>query len=99
MVKTGRGPSPRAIACSRCSRSSSSQNDARARLGFSYTQAGKFADAEREYRQVIKDIPKGDTLSGQMTQNIGEVIWRMAENAEKANKVDSAVYHLPPHCA
>jgi|GEM_PF-1716002 len=68
-------------------------NDARARLGFSYTQAGKFADAEREYRQVIKDIPKGDTLSGQMTQNIGEVIWRMAENAEKANKVDSAVYH------
>jgi len=68
-------------------------NDARARLAYSYTQAGKFADAEREYRQVISAIPKGDTLSAQMTQNVGEVIWRMAENAEKANKVDSAVYH------
>ena len=67
--------------------------DARARLAYSYTQAGKFVEAEREYRTVIGSLPKGDTLSGQMTQNVGEVIWRMAENAEKANKTDSAVYH------
>jgi len=68
-------------------------NDARARLAFSYTQAGRFVEAENEYRAVIRDIPKGDTLNSQMTQNLGEVIWRMAENAEKASKTDSAVYH------
>ena len=69
-------------------------NDARARMGYAYTQSGRFVEAEREYKAVIAALPKGDTLSSQMTQNIGEVIWRMAENAEKANKVDSAVYHF-----
>jgi TolA-binding protein len=68
-------------------------NDARARLAYSYTQSGKFVEAEREYRTVIGALPKGDTLTSQMTQNVGEVVWRMAENSEKANKTDSAVYH------
>lgn len=68
-------------------------NDTRARLAYSYTQAGKFVDAEREYRTVIGALPKGDTLISQMTQNAGEVVWRMAENAEKNSKTDSAVYH------
>ncbi|MCB9496965.1 MAG: tetratricopeptide repeat protein [Fibrobacteria bacterium] len=68
-------------------------NDARARLAYCYTQAGKFADAEREYKLVITALPKGDSLNAQMSQNIGEVIWRMAENSEKGNKVDSAVFH------
>lgn len=67
--------------------------DARARLAYSYTQAGRFVEAEREYRAVISTLPGGDTLKAQMTQNVGEVVWRMAENAEKANKPDSAVFH------
>lgn len=69
-------------------------NDTRARMGYAYTQSGKFQEAEREYRAVIAALPKGDTLNAAMTNNIGEVIWRMAENAEKAGKTDSAVFHF-----
>jgi tetratricopeptide (TPR) repeat protein len=67
--------------------------DTRARLGFAYTQTGRFVEAEKEYRNVIAALPKGDTLVGAMTSNIGEVIWRLAEAAEKAGKTDSAVYN------
>lgn len=68
--------------------------DTRARLAYAYTQSGKFNEAESEYKVLLtaKDLP--DSLKGPMTGNIGEVIWRMAENAEKAGKVDSAVYHF-----
>lgn len=69
-------------------------NDTRARMGYAYTQSGRFQEAEKEYRAVIAALPKGDTLNAAMTNNIGEVIWRMAENAEKAGKTDSAVYHF-----
>jgi tetratricopeptide (TPR) repeat protein len=68
--------------------------DTRARLAYAYTQTGRFNDAEREYRTVIATLPKGDTLIGAMTTNVGEVIWRLAESAEKAGKVDTAVYNF-----
>jgi len=68
--------------------------DTRARLAYAYTQSGRFMEAEKEYRNVLGALPKGDTLLAAMTNNIGEVIWRMAENAEKAGKVDSAVYNF-----
>ncbi|MEK7392102.1 MAG: tetratricopeptide repeat protein [Fibrobacterota bacterium] len=68
--------------------------DTRARMAFAYTQSGRFMEAEKEYRNVLGALPKGDTLLAAMTNNIGEVIWRMAENAEKAGKVDSAVYNF-----
>lgn len=67
--------------------------DTRARMGYAYTQSGKFTEAEAEYRKVLSSPNLADSLKGSMTNNIGEVIWRMAENSEKAGKVDSAVYH------
>jgi TolA-binding protein len=67
--------------------------DTRARLAYAYTQTGRFIEAEKEYRTVIAALPKGDTLVGAMTANVGEVVWRLAEAAEKAGKTDSAVYN------
>ena len=69
--------------------------DARARLAFAYTESKLYPEAESEYVKVIAEMrTKNDSLLGSMITNVGEVIWRMAENAEKAKKVDSAVYHF-----
>ncbi len=68
--------------------------DTRARLAFAYTQSNRFQEAESEYRKVLATPALPDSLKKPMVNNIGEVIWRMAENAEKANKVDSAVYNF-----
>lgn len=69
-------------------------NDARARLGYCYTQSGKLDLAEAEYVKVIAALKPNDTLRAAMVGNISEVIWKMGVAAEKAGKVDSSVYHF-----
>jgi tetratricopeptide (TPR) repeat protein len=69
-------------------------NDGRARLAYCYTQAGKLDLAEAEYVKVIAALKPNDTLRTAMVGNISEVIWKMGVAAEKAGKVDSAVYHF-----
>lgn len=69
-------------------------NDARARLGYCYTQTGKLDLAEAEYVKVIGALKPNDTLRAAMVGNISEVVWKMGVAAEKAGKIDSSVYHF-----
>jgi tetratricopeptide (TPR) repeat protein len=63
-------------------------------LGYSEFELGRYAEAEKAYRQVLKMSGRGDTLYNQRIEWLAAAIYKQAEQARERGYPESAAAHF-----